>query len=132
MREIFFEDKLIARYVPADAWSQGLSFFSKDEEYVQVGTWVYDEGKKLLPHIHNNAKREISHTQEVLYVRKGSLLASVYNTNGEFIEKITVYEGDVMILLNGGHGYEILDKDTQVLEIKNGPYLGAEVDRRRI
>ena len=41
-------------------------------------------------------------------------------------------EGDVVILLRGGHGYDIIEDGTQVLEIKNGPYLGAEVDRRRI
>jgi len=40
--------------------------------------------------------------------------------------------GDVVILLRGGHGYDIIEDGTQVLEVKNGPYLGAEADRRRI
>jgi hypothetical protein len=35
-------------------------------------------------------------------------------------------------LLRGGHGYEILEDGTQVLEVKNGPYLGPDVDRRRL
>ena len=41
-------------------------------------------------------------------------------------------EGDILILLTGGHGYEILTEGTQVLEVKNGPYVGAEADRRRL
>jgi len=48
-----------------------------------------------------------------------------------FVEELTVKQGDTLILLNSGHGYEILEDGTQVLEIKNGPYLGAERDRRR-
>ena len=28
--------------------------------------------------------------------------------------------------------YRILQDDTQVLEIKNGPYVGAEADRKRL
>ena len=37
-----------------------------------------------------------------------------------------------MICLEGGHGYEILEDNTRVLEIKNGPYPGPEKDRRRL
>ena len=45
---------------------------------------------------------------------------------------LEVNVGDVIILLRGGHGYDILDDDTEVLEIKNGPYVGSDLDRRRI
>ena len=41
-------------------------------------------------------------------------------------------EGDVVVLLWGGHGYSVLEDNTQVLEVKTGPYVGAELDRRRI
>jgi hypothetical protein len=37
-----------------------------------------------------------------------------------------------MVLLAGGHGYEILEDNTKILEVKNGPYLGASEDRKRI
>ena len=46
----------------------------------------------------------------------------------------TLSAGDIdeaMALLRHGHGYEILENDTRVLEIKNGPYPGAERDRVR-
>ena len=35
-------------------------------------------------------------------------------------------------MLRGAHGYDILENGTQVLEVKNGPYVGAELDRKRI
>ena len=48
------------------------------------------------------------------------------------MREIIVSQGEVIILLRGAHGYEILEDNTQVLEFKNGPYLGAEIDRKRI
>lgn len=126
-------DVVLARYIPAaDAWGRGLKFFSADGEFVQVGTWNYDAGKELLAHTHNPVKREVPWTQEVLYVRKGKIRARIYNTRGEKVAELIVSEGDVIALLMGGHGYEILEDGTQVLEIKNGPYVGADADRRRL
>ena len=131
--EIKENEIVLAKHVPAElAWAGGLNFFSADEEYVQVGTWGYDSGKELLAHSHNEVSREVLWTQEVLYIRKGKILAEVYNTSDEKVAEFEATEGDVVILLHGGHGYHILEDDTQVLEIKNGPYVGANADRRRL
>jgi len=65
-------------------------------------------------------------------VKKGKIMAHIYSTREEKLADLEVKEGDVIILLRGGHGYTILEDGTQVLEIKNGPYLGPETDRRRL
>ena len=109
----------------------GLSFFSQDNEFIQVGSWNYNKDKVLLKHIHNEVERKVFRTQEVLYIVSGKIEAEIYDLNEKFIEKIEVSEGEILILLNSGHGYKILEDNTKVIEIKNGPYLGAEVDRRR-
>jgi hypothetical protein len=51
------------------------SNYSNDQYFIQVGTWGYDAGKELLAHIHNTVERKVLKTQEVLYVRKGSIWA---------------------------------------------------------
>lgn len=124
---------ILARHIPeAEAWKDGLNFFSQDQEYVQVGSWGYDTGTALKPHVHNHLPREIEVTQEVLYVRKGRILARIFDLQDQPAATFEAGEGDVVILLRGGHGYDIIEDGTQVLEVKNGPYLGAEADRRRI
>ncbi len=123
---------VLARHIPAQvAWTDQLCFFSSDEEYQQVGTWNYSSGKTLLPHAHNEVERVIFWTQEVLYIRSGRIKASIYDANERKVAEIEVCAGDILVLLCGGHGYEILEDKTQVLEVKNGPYMGADVDRRR-
>ncbi len=131
--EIKDGELVIARYIPANiAWRKGLSFFSKDDDFIQVGTWGYEAGKELKAHIHNNVAREIVLTQEVIYVKKGKIKSIIYDRSEKRVAEITLVAGDIIVLLNGGHGYEIIEDATEVLEVKNGPYLGAEIDRRRI
>lgn len=132
IKEIKKEGIVLARYIPDSDWKEGLNFYSQDEEFIQVGTWGYDRGKELLSHIHNKTERKVYWTQEVLYIKKGSIKAKVYDLDANLVDEIIAKEGDTLILLRGGHGYTILENGTQVLEIKNGPYVGADKDRRRI
>ncbi len=131
IKEIVKDGIVLARHIPNEDWNEGLNFFSKDEEYIQAGAWWYNAGKELMQHIHNEVERKVIRTQEVLYIRKGKISAKIYDLDENFVEELTVSEGDTLILLESGHGYKILEDGTQVLEVKNGPYLGAEVDRRR-
>jgi len=128
------EGKLVlARHIPASAaWNDGLNFFSRDEDFIQVGIWGYGVGKQLQAHIHSEVKREVLWTQEVLFVRNGKLRAHIFDTSEKKVAELLVKAADVIILLRGGHGYDILEEGTQVLEIKNGPYVGPELDRRRL
>ncbi len=130
--EIKEGELVLARHIPMSAaWKDGLNFFSQDEDFIQVGIWGYGAGKELKSHIHNEVKREVLWTQEVLLVRTGKLRANIFDTNGNKVAELKINTGDIIILLRGGHGYDILEEGTQVLEIKNGPYVGPDLDRRR-
>lgn len=132
MLEFKSGDVVLARLIRAGEQGGGLQFFSQDHESIQAGTWTYEKGKQLQAHIHNVVERTVLRTCEVLYVISGSLKASIYTEEEVRVEEVAVHTGDILILLAGGHGYEILEDGTKVLEVKNGPYPGAEQDRRRI
>jgi hypothetical protein len=132
VREIKEGELVLARHIPADtAWQDGLNFYSRDDEYIQVGIWGYPAGKSLKAHIHNEVTREVLWTQEAIFVRKGRIRARIFDTKEQPAAEIEVGAGDIILLLRGGHGYEVLEDDTQVMEIKNGPYVGPDLDRRR-
>lgn len=131
--EVKENDVVLARHIPAaSAWKEGLSFFSQDDEYIQAGVWGYQTGKELKAHIHNQVTREVQWTQEVIFVKSGKIRANIFGVNEAKLAELIVESGDIIILLRGGHGYDILEDGTQVLEVKNGPYVGADIDRRRI
>lgn len=132
MREVKKDGIVLARHILQEDIQDGLNFFSQDEEFIQVGAWAYKEGKELLAHIHNEVPRTVTRTCEVLYIVNGALEATIYDLEEKKVEAFIVKKGEILILLECGHGYRILEENTKVLEIKNGPYLGAEVDRYRI
>lgn len=130
-RAIQANGKTLAIHVPEGAWDKGLNFFSADGHFIQVGTWGYDRGTRLGPHIHNEAPRQATRTQEVLFVKRGGVRAHIFDENAAPVEQIELSAGDMLIVLAGGHGYEVLEDGTVALEVKNGPYPGPEADRRR-
>jgi hypothetical protein len=56
----------------------------------------------------------------------------IYDKEDRLLESLQLATGDFAVLLVGGHGYEILEEDTEVVEVKNGPYPGLEADKRLI
>lgn len=132
MYEITRNNVVLARHIVLDDIKNGLNFFSKDSDFLQVGIWGnYEDGKVLNNHIHNLVDRRINRTHEVLYVIEGSIKASIYDLNKNIVETITISKGEILVLMECGHGYEVTADNTSVLEIKNGPYLGADIDRVR-
>lgn len=132
MLEIKDGDIVLARHIRPSDIKEGLNFFSEDNEFVQVGFWAYNKGKKLLAHAHNIVARQANITQEVLFIKNGKVRARIYDCQKNLIQTFEAVSGDIVIMLQGAHGYDILEDGTEVLEVKNGPYPGAEADRTRI
>ena len=132
IKELKDGDIVLARHITAAEWDKkGLNFYSPNDDFIQVGTWHYEAGKELLAHTHNKIDRTIDLTQEVVYVKKGRMKARIYNLKNEFVAEWIGEEGDIMVMMRGGHGYDILEDGTQILEVKNGPYVGL-ADRVRL
>lgn len=124
--------RVLAKKIPISEWEEGLRFFSEEQDFIQVGTWNYNTGETLGPHIHNEVPRTVTYTCEVLFVYSGMVMASIYDRDEQLVERVALREGDTLVLLDGGHGYEVLEDGTRVLEVKNGLYFGADIDRRII
>lgn len=131
MKEFVFKDKKLARLIEATDWNPGLGFFSNDFEFIQVGTWFYDKGKQLQNHVHKEFERVAQRTYEAVYMVSGSMKVNLYTLEKVFVESFVIHQGDTLILLDSGHGYEILEDGTKVLEIKNGPFMGIDMDKEK-
>lgn len=123
--------KLLAIIVSPSQWKEGLDFITTDEEFIQVGTWNYDKGKVLDRHFHNIVNRSSNLTQECVVVMSGSMLVDIYDDERKLIGSKRLAAGDFAVFLAGGHGYEILEDGTRIIETKNGPFLGVDLDKTR-
>jgi hypothetical protein len=120
--------EILAIIIRASYCSTKTEFFTPHDFSQQLGMIVYPTGGKIKPHFHNIVPREVHLTQEVLLVRKGSIRANIFDKNLVFVESTILNVGDVILLAGGGHGFDVLE-DTELLEIKQGPYANQNVDK---
>lgn len=113
-------------------WKKELDFLTPAETFCQVGTWWYAKGKKPRAHRHVINDRPNHLTQECVIVLHGSLRVDLYDEAGSVFHSEILRQGELMILLAGGHGYEILEDDTKIIECKNGPFVSVEKDKKLI
>ncbi len=107
----------------------GIHFFTPDDLSQQLAFMSHPAGKEIQPHVHNPVPREVHYTQEVLVIRKGRLRVDFYDKEQNYLESRILEAGDVILLIEGGHGFEVLE-DVEMFEIKQGPYVG-EQDKTR-
>ncbi|GHN00231.1 hypothetical protein WSM22_17200 [Cytophagales bacterium WSM2-2] len=83
----------------------------------------HPKGKVIEPHVHNAVKREVHYTQEVLLIKSGKVRVDFYLDNQDYLESRVLEQGDVILLMTGGHGFEVLE-ELEMIEVKQGPYAG--------
>lgn len=129
IEKVIHNDQIYAIIIRSDYSKDGVEFFTPDDFSQQLAFMKHPKGKVIQPHLHNVVTREVHYTKEVLVIRKGSLQVDFYDDNKSYLESKTLNSGDIILLAFGGHGFKCLD-DVEMVEIKQGPYLG-EADKIR-
>ena len=125
METLFAHNDLIAVFIPATFHPEKTAFLTPLTEPLQCGIGVFGEGKVVEPHRHVGDPATVSEFQEFILIRKGKALADVFDVEGRMIKTYEMNEGDALLLLRGGHAFKFLEP-TELLEVKQGPYLGRE------
>jgi mannose-6-phosphate isomerase-like protein (cupin superfamily) len=129
MEQIIYEENLLAIIISARFNQPGIHFFTPDELSQQLAYMSHPTGRIIPPHVHNPVVREVQFTQEALFIRKGKLRVDFYSSQQLYIDSRILEAGDVILLITGGHGFEVLES-LEMIEIKQGPYVG-EQDKTR-
>jgi len=123
VEQIKNKDLLLAIIVSHRFNKPGIHFFTPDLLSQQLAYMHHPAGKIIEPHVHNKVQREVTYTQEVLFIKSGKLRVDFYSEQKEYLESRILEAGDTILLVMGGHGFEVID-ETEMLEVKQGPYLG--------
>jgi mannose-6-phosphate isomerase-like protein (cupin superfamily) len=129
IKEIREGDLLLALILPDRFSEPGIHFVTPGEFSQQLAYMRHPAGKIIEPHIHNMVAREVYYTQEVLFIKRGRLRVDFYDSKQLYLESCLLQTGDVILLIQGGHGFEMLE-ETEIIEVKQGPYVG-EQDKTR-
>lgn len=119
------DDELIALIVRSKFHSDGIEFFTPDSFSQQLGYMNRPEGYRIPAHKHTLQPREVNVTNEVLFVKSGRVRVDLYNSHSDYVSSRVLAAGDIILLISGGHGFEMLEA-TEMIEVKQGPFVGAE------
>ncbi len=118
-------EETLAIIIRASYKKEGIEFFTNDDDSQQLGYMNRPKGYVIVPHRHNLVPREVHLTQEVLFIKSGKVRVDFYNDEQDYLESTIVHSGDVILLSNGGHGFEMLEA-SEIVEVKQGPYCGEK------
>lgn len=125
IKKIICQNRELAIILPASFRSEGIKFFTPNDFSQQLGYMNRPDGYVIPPHVHNPVVREVQYTKEVLFIKSGKVRADFYDDNQNYLESHILYQGDVILLAFGGHGFEMLEP-SEMIEVKQGPYAGDE------
>jgi len=102
--EIRIDGELCAMVLPACYDKPGIQFFTPDELSQQLASMSYSAGKIIPAHTHNPVRREVFHTQEALFIRKGRVRVDFLSKRQEYRTSRVLGPGHVILFISGGHG----------------------------
>jgi len=124
MEKIIYKKTLIA--IRFKEFKEGAIPLTDPREPLQLLVHKRPAGKHTKAHIHIPKKRVTEKLQECLVVMKGKIKIDLYGPDKKFFKHIYLSVGQVIILMNGGHAVHLI-KDSEIIEIKNGPFVEDKV-----
>ena len=127
VEKIIHQDETLAIIIRKDFGEEGANFLSEPNDPFQLGVIKYPEGHEIRPHLHNKIEKSNDLNQEFVYVISGELKIDFYFEK-ELVQSVILNPGDSFLQLKGGHGFKMC-KDTKIIELKQGPFHGTEVEK---
>ncbi|MBL7003854.1 MAG: hypothetical protein ISR69_07510 [Gammaproteobacteria bacterium] len=123
IENILHGKQLISVIIRSQYNAEGIKFFTPNDFSQQLAYMNREKDYVIPPHVHNPVKREVSYTQEVLLIKSGKVRVDYFNDDRNYLESRILSQGDVVLLSGGGHGFYMLE-NSEIIEVKQGPYAG--------
>lgn len=129
IEQIIHDSEILAIIVRNEFDSPGIHFVTPGSFSQQLAFMSHTEGTVIPPHVHNEVRRDVSVTQEVLIIREGKIRVDLFTKDKVYLESRVLGPGDIILLASGGHGFQVLEP-LKMIEVKQGPYAG-DADKSR-
>ncbi len=126
IERIYDNDRCLLALIVRDSYNEpGITFFTEPDFSQQLAYMHHPAGKVIEPHLHKPHLRNVSYTQETLILKRGRLRVDFFDDGQVYLSSRTLEAGDVILLIRGGHGFEVLE-ELEMIEVKQGPYAGDQ------
>jgi hypothetical protein len=125
---IKYNDKIYAEIIRKETKVSQTTFFSEASSSFQFGLMAHKSGFYETPHTHFSVVREIKNMQQMFFVKKGIISVIFFDDDGNKFEQVMLRPGDSICLVDGAHAIKVIE-DSECITVKQGPFLGPEVDK---
>lgn len=125
IENIIHNNKILAIIIRSSYSRDGIEFFTPNDFSQQLAYMKRPENYCIQAHKHNSVPRNVTHTQEVLFIKSGEIRVDFYDHNQIYLQSRILTTGDVILFASGGHGLKMLT-ETEIVEVKQGPYAGDD------
>lgn len=121
--------EIIAIIIRHDYKKEGIEFFTPDNLPLQLAYMNHPTDYKIEPHIHKSiVVKQVLDTLEALFIKTGKVKVDLYTSKKKYIRSEILYPNDIILLVNGGHGFQMIE-ESEIIEVKQGPYSGKGTDK---
>jgi len=125
LKKIVFQGEVLAIILSKEFKKPGIHFFTPNDFSQQLAYMKHPKGYEITSHVHKAVPRKIEWTQEVLFIKRGKVRVDFYDQDHTYLESYILNAGDVILLAHGGHGFTMLE-ESEIIEVKQGPYTGDD------
>lgn len=109
--------------------THGITFLTEADRPQQMAVMSWPAGHVVSPHVHLPVRRVLDcPTWECLFISRGEAVLDLYDAEGKQVRSFVLLPGNLALLCSGGHGLRFV-RDSEVVEVKLGPYAGED-DKR--
>lgn len=129
MRRIINGGVTYALVLTIDDFQAGHRFVSEADWALQVGLLSLPTGHSIAAHAH--LPRSGGHAlsaQEFIFVINGAMEVNFFDQAGRRFGSDVIRQGEALFQIAGGHAFQF-SEETQLIEVKSGPYRGRESDK---
>ena len=122
--------KLLAIIVRNHNNPERVDFVTKEEDGLQLGFHTRKPGERVKAHqslpFQNLASLP---SNKIYHLQTGKGTIDLYDEHDQKVCDVTLWAGDTIIFISGGHGMTF-DKQSKMLEVKQGPYRQRDNEKR--
>lgn len=119
---------LYAEVIWASTTVEKTRFFSDEKSSLQFGLLAHEKSFIEPAHYHHSVKREINDLQQMLVVQRGVVAIDFFMPDGQKFHEVILRAGDAINLVHGIHSVRVIE-DMQCVSVKQGPFLGDQLDK---
>jgi hypothetical protein len=128
IEQIRHSDRLLAIILREEYEPDSIEFLTTNDQSLQLGVMRRPRGHVIEPHVHKPVPRQVRDGYEALFIARGRVEVTFFSDRRELVTTRELRQGDCILLMTGGHGFRMLE-DCKMIEVKQGPYVGTDVER---